>query len=181
MSTYRPPNTIDTVIIHCAAIPNGRGDTIEDIDRWHHDRNFKRHSDARLGESVWESKPYTMKQPHLRSVGYHVVVHANGGQAIGRCLTETGAHAKNYNATSIGICMMGTDKFSLAQWQSLKSVVQGFQTLFDELTIVGHRDVDPHKTCPGFDVSAWLDGGMQPLENHILNDDDEVSHVESIS
>ena len=171
MSTYRPPNNIDTLIIHCSATPNGRGDTIEDIDRWHHDRHFKRNANARLGEGVWESKPYIIKQPHLRSVGYHVVVHGNGDVAIGRSLNETGAHAKSHNHNSIGICMMGTDKFSEDQWYALKSTVRGFQTLIPELAIIGHRDVNPHKTCPGFDVSQWLDGGLQPLDNHIFQEE----------
>jgi hypothetical protein len=173
MSTYRPLNTIDTIIIHCADTPNGRGDTIEDIDLWHHARGFKRHPDARLGESVWESTPYKMKQPHLRSVGYHLVIYANGDQAIGRNLTETGAHAKNHNASSIGICLMGTDKFSLAQWHALKTAIQGFQTYIDDLDIIGHRDVNSGKTCPGFDVSEWLDGGMKPMENHIYIKEEE--------
>lgn len=172
MSSYRPPNTIDTIIIHCSATPNGRGDTIEDIDRWHHERGFKRHANARLGESVWESHPYIMKQPHLRSVGYHLVIHANGDQAVGRNLTESGAHAKENNGTSIGICMIGTDKFSLDQWHALKSAVQGFQTLFQELTIIGHRNINSHKTCPGFDVAEWLDGGLQPLDSHILQEEE---------
>tara|TARA_R110002050_G_scaffold269917_1_gene412440 strand:- start:54761 stop:55294 length:534 start_codon:yes stop_codon:yes gene_type:complete len=174
MSTYRPPNTIDTVIIHCADTPNGRGDTIEDIDLWHKARNFSRHPDARLGESVWETKPYMMQRPHLRSVGYHLVIHANGEHRIGRGLTESGAHAAGYNGTSIGICLMGTDKFSKAQWQSLKEAVRGYQTLYPKLKIIGHRAVNPHKTCPGFDVAQWLKSGMQPLEGHIY--EPEVKH-----
>jgi hypothetical protein len=47
----------------------------------------------------------------------------------------------------------------------------------------GHRDYSPDKnsdgiiqpsewmkTCPGFDVAAWLAGNLLPLEGHILED-----------
>ena len=34
--------------------------------------------------------------------------------------------------------------------------------------ICGHRDTGANKTCPGFDVGAWLAGGMQPLADHLL-------------
>lgn len=34
--------------------------------------------------------------------------------------------------------------------------------------ICGHRDTGANKTCPGFDVGAWLAGGLQPLADHLL-------------
>lgn len=168
MSKYRPIDSVDTLIIHCAAVPNGRITTPEVIDSWHHDRNFKRHSDARLGEGAWEVKPYSMQQPGLRSIGYHLVIQIDGTQSPGRNINETGAHAAGFNATSIGICLIGTDKYTLEQWSALKAAVHGYKRLIPNLKIIGHRDVNPHKTCPGFDVAEWISGDMAPLEQHIL-------------
>jgi N-acetyl-anhydromuramyl-L-alanine amidase AmpD len=80
-----------------------------------------------------------------------------------------GSHAKGNNATSVGICMIGTDKFTPAQWHSLKQLVVWLKAQFPPAAVIGHRDLTAvTKSCPGFDViSWWADGGI-PDDKHIL-------------
>jgi len=154
-------NKIHTLIIHCAATPNGKHFTTEEIDRWHGERGFKR--DKKL---IGDHAPY------LKHIGYHLVNYINGDVYVGRSLQEIGAHAKGANTNSIGLCLIGTDKFSLKQWESLSHQVKYLKQELPNLkNIIGHNEVNSHKTCPGFDVQAWLAGGMVPLTSHVLADD----------
>ncbi len=119
------------------------------------------------------------------------MIYVAGSIATGRHIDEVGAHVAGNNAHSIGICMVGTDKFTPVQWGSLKTLVcdLGFRYATKPgagpgLKIVGHRDLSPDidndgvvepwewlKTCPGFDVSSWLARGMSPDPAHILQTD----------
>jgi N-acetylmuramoyl-L-alanine amidase len=164
----RPLNQINEIIIHCAATPNGKWFTAFDIDQWHAQRRFKR--DPRLAQH----------SPH-KHIGYHFVIGIKGGVEIGRNLYEIGAHCHGHNQRSIGICLIGTDKFTAKQWDALKALVLAMHQQFPQSRIVGHRDLSPDKdgdgkiepnewtkTCPGFDVYTWLWGEMQPLPDHLL-------------
>ena len=157
MSQFRPETKINLLIIHCAATPNGRWNTSEDIDQWHSERGFRRNTQL-IG----------YHQPKLKHIGYHFVINTKGAVECGRSLTETGAHARGHNFSSIGTCLIGTDRFSMEQWISLKNHVEALENRFPGLKIIGHRQVNPHKTCPGFDVSAWLEGDKEQLSDHLL-------------
>lgn len=176
---------VDLIVIHCAATPNGKPFTAEDIDRWHADRGFLRNPEL-IGYN----------QPALKSIGYHYVIYVSGAVSIGRGIEEPGAHAQGHNANSVGVCLIGTDKFTPAQWDGLrKNVCATVATIARRrdipnapkypiapreavalaremnVRILGHRDLpNVQKSCPGFNVSEWLAGGMAPLEDHILVD-----------
>jgi hypothetical protein len=176
---------IELIAIHCAATPNGKPFTVEDIDRWHAERGFRR-----------DPKLIGYNQPALKSIGYHYVIYVAGATAMGRGLEEIGAHAAGHNAHSIGVCLIGTDKFSFDQWTTLrKNVCATVATLARRrglphapkypiapreavalaremgVRIVGHRDLpNVHKECPGFSVADWLTGGMEPLAGHIIEE-----------
>lgn len=161
---------ISTLVIHCAATPNGRWVDADEIDRWHAARGFKRYD-------AWRQK----QNPSLAHIGYHFVIGTDGSLMTGRHLDEMGAHARGYNERSIGVCMVGTDKFTPSQWSTLRQQVMELLLRIPSLSVVGHRDlsvdlngdgvIEPQewmKTCPGFDVTAWLSGGMTALERHVL-------------
>lgn len=150
--------TINTLVIHCAATPNGRWTTVEDIDGWHRDRGFRR-LPTLIG----------FNQPRLRHIGYHFVVYISGAVATGRGLREVGAHARGHNETSIGICLVGTDRFTAAQWSALRDFVTGITIKYPGMKVMGHNEVSK-KSCPGFDVQAWLVRGMKPEPENILED-----------
>lgn len=177
---------INLIVIHCSASPDsdslfrgqaGKADfrnPAQVIDEWHQQRGFKRSEDFRKRQN-----------PALVAIGYHYVIDRAGLVMTGRHLDEVGAHAKGYNQRSIGICMVGTESFSPAQWSSLSHLVTaevaritqhngpanrnnplskaGAIRLAAErgIVICGHRDLpNVAKTCPGFDVEQWLALGM---------------------
>gem|GEM_PF-811175 len=170
--SVRGPSSITLLVIHCSASPNGCAHTEVDIDRWHAARGFKRAA-VNIGHHA----------PHLKHIGYHFVIRVSGVVRVGRRLGKVGAHALGHNSCSIGTCLIGTDRFTAAQWQILRSHVESLCRDYPGLKVVGHRDLSPDangdvarhewlKTCPGFDVAAWMAGGMAPLSDHLC----EVPH-----
>jgi N-acetylmuramoyl-L-alanine amidase len=175
---------ISLLLVHCAASPNGKslfrgrlGDAnfktpVDSINAWHQARGFRRDPDA--------AKRFN---PGLTAIGYHYVIYVSGVVVTGRHPYEVGAHCAGFNANSIGICMIGTDRFTAAQWASLTHLVNTIRSENPGLRVAGHRDMSPDqnkngtvepfewlKTCPGFDVSKWLAGGMVPLADHLCEE-----------
>lgn len=151
---------INFLIVHCAATANGKtlGNTEENaaqvIDRWHKERGFHR---ASPGNSNG-----------LTSIGYHYVIDADGTLLTGRDESEVGAHVAGQNATSIGVCMVGTDSFTSAQWATLKSTILRLRDKYRNAEICGHNQF-AKKICPGFPVPDWVDGEFAPLSGHIVD------------
>lgn len=130
------------LVIHCADTPNGNGRfTIDDIRDWH------------VKDNGWAD------------IGYHRVIHIDGECRAGRIDDDIGAHCRGLNSRSVGVCLIGLDAFTVPQWEMLKTVVQSYQVRYPGLIVVGHRERDPRKVCPGFDVQLWLAKGMRP-ESH---------------
>lgn len=170
MGRRRSPESIDTIVIHCSATPDGQRIATAEVDRWHEVRGFRR--DMAIAPDY---------APMLRHIGYHFIVH-DGFVDGGRPLRETGAHVAGHNARSIGICLVGTRRYTERQWDMLARCVTSLRADWPRIArVVGHRDlspdvdgdgsVEPHewlKTCPGFDVAAWLAGGMAPPPEHVF-------------
>lgn len=156
---------IDQIVIHCTATPNGRWTTTADIDAWHVKRGFRRDPVARNAFN-----------PELTAIGYHHVIYINGTLATGRSHDEIGAHARGYNATSLGVALVGTDRFSARQWHALRELIDALThpqgrrpARYPNVSLLGHRDLpDVHKDCPGFSVAEWQAGGMTALSDHLL-------------
>lgn len=144
---------VSELFVHCADTPNGDAEyDIDDIDLWHKIRGFER-APRRTGR--------------LRHVGYHAVICVDGAVQYGRDWDEIGAHAHGHNSRSWGVCLIGRDKFTPAQWDMLRRVIIDRLAVRPDLVIRGHREINPEKSCPGFDVQEWLHEGMGPLEGHI--------------
>jgi hypothetical protein len=179
--------TINGIVIHCAATPNGKAYDAAAINQMHKARGFKR-----------DSQRARNFNPELPNIGYHYVIGIDGHVYTGRSLEEIGAHVQGSNAKSIGVCMIGTDKFTEAQWKSLRELMTDLSNAisgkdFEEkkallrlkemgITIKGHRDYSPDlngdviiqrnewiKTCPGFDVASWIAGGMNPVTTSLMS------------
>lgn len=139
---------IKRIVIHCAATPNGVDFHARDIDLWH-------------------------KQKGWSSIGYHYVIPLSGKIEEGRPEDKIGAHARGYNSQSLGICLIGTSKFTRKQWMALRSLVLSLSEKYEVLkgNIVGHRDLpNVAKSCPGFSVTAWKALDMMPIVEHVLSE-----------
>lgn len=128
---------INRIIIHCAATPEDKNFTVEDINRWHKERGFIK-------------------------IGYHYVIYIDGSIHKGRELEEVGAHCTGYNRDSIGICYIGgvdkdgktpKDTRTNAQKESLLKLIKELKTKFPQAEIYGHRDFSK-KECPSFDAKT---------------------------
>lgn len=161
---------IDFIVVHCSDTPNGRWHTVMDIDKWHKDRGF-------LRQEEWRKK----LNPQLKSVGYHYVIDLDGRVESGRHPDEVGAHVKGFNSRSIGICMIGKDRFTGEQWDALFDLHQNLSTRYRDAKWMGHRDFSPDKNgdgtitpdeymklCPGFSVYKWLRRDLEEEERHVL-------------
>lgn len=124
-------NAIDKVIIHCSGSPQGRGDTAATIHKWH------------LGHQ-WAG------------IGYHYVILEGGFVEHGRPEYWMGSHCLGYNANSVGICLIGMGgDMTWEQETALKRLIFDVLERHPGATVHGHREFNPNKTCPGFDVGEW--------------------------
>ncbi|WP_165156978.1 N-acetylmuramoyl-L-alanine amidase [Parabacteroides sp. ZJ-118] len=128
--------TVSLIIVHCSANRQGSALRMADIDHWHRS----------LG---WNG------------CGYHFVIPTDGTIEKGRPIEQVGAHCKNHNRHSIGICYIGgiasdgktpMDTRTIAQRQALYDLLRELRRQFPKALVVGHRDLDPSKACPCFDV-----------------------------
>ena len=123
---------ITLIVIHCSAVRPDQTSSAAQIDTWHRQRGFK------LG------------------IGYHYVVRRNGEIEPGRPESMIGAHVRNYNAHSIGVCYEGgldirgqpADTRTEAQKASMLRLLEDLHRRYPQARIVGHHDLNPHKACP---------------------------------
>lgn len=129
------PRTINKIIVHCSATPEGKDFTVKDIDRWHRQRGFS-------------------------GIGYHAVVYRNGSVEWGRPIPKVGAHCTGHNANSIGVCYIGgvasdgktpKDTRTPEQKQSLRELISYLHERFPNATVHGHYEF-ANKACPSFKI-----------------------------
>lgn len=130
------------ITVHCSDTPDGKEYDIEKIRAYH-----------------------TAKPPQGRGykdVAYHVVIQPSGVVQYGRSLTEVGAHVADENEGNIGICLIGSSKFTLSQFTSLKNQIRSLIQIYD----IKDFDLNCHyqfksaqaqgKTCPGISINRLL-------------------------
>ena len=142
--------TVTLIIIHCSATPQGVDLSFEDCRREH------------------------IRHRGFSDIGYHFYVTRNGKIHCGRPLEKIGAHCKNHNRHSIGICYEGgldargnpKDTRTPEQRSALHLLVYQLLQQFRNARVCGHRDLSPDldgdgtvepwewvKQCPCFEVS----------------------------
>ena len=89
-------------------------------------------------------------------IGYHRVINREGIVEAARPDYWQGAHVYGHNEISLGVCLIGRQHFSGAQFDALESVLKQWQIDYPQAIICGHRDFSyTDKTCPNFDVASW--------------------------
>ena len=136
---------INQIIIHCSASPFGN---VSLIREWHTARGWR---DIGYHYVIGNGHPKTSKR---------FIAKADGLIEPGRPLDHAGAHAKGHNKYSIGICVIGEGAglFTPRQIESLRALTETLRAEYglDRFAVIGHRDVEPAKECPGFNVGAWI-------------------------
>jgi N-acetylmuramoyl-L-alanine amidase len=126
------------ITIHCSATKNGDPVDIEAIRKYHKEVNG------------WTD------------IGYHLVIDVNGSVGKGRPLNEVAAHVGGHNTDNIGICLVGTDRFSEAQFAALRVELDSLLKSFTipKWAIYCHNQFDTAikqgKTCPGMEINRLL-------------------------
>ena len=136
---------ITLIIIHCSAVRPDQTSSAAQIDSWHRKDNH------------WKF-----------GIGYHYVVRRDGSIEPGRPEWMVGAHCRNHNAHSIGVCYEGgldirgqpADTRTEAQKASLRTLLEELHRRYPKALIVGHRDLDPTKACPCIENVAREYAGM---------------------
>jgi len=155
------------IVIHCSAVGPGQTSSAKQIDSWHRKRGFD-------------------------GIGYHYVIRRDGSVEKGRPEAKIGAHAKGYNAHSIGICYEGglrppdptfcpstkvegenkqrdskkkyvaADTRTPEQKEAILKLLRELMERYPGCKVVGHRDLGAKKSCPCFDAIAEY-GPPNPL------------------
>ena len=123
---------INKIIIHCSASDNPKHDNVKTITEWHQARGF-------------------------RTIGYHYFIRANGGIQLGRAAYMQGAHCKNHNKDSLGICLHGLDNFTPKQMDTLDSLIEYLCFKYGVIPtdVYAHNHFNKGKTCPNFKVKKY--------------------------
>ena len=144
---------ISLIVIHCSATRADRDFTAKDVDTAHRFRGF----------SCW---------------GYHYYIRKSGQIEPMRDEDTVGAHARGFNAISLGVCYEGgldaqgcpKDTRTPEQRAALRLLVhQLLRRFHGEVRVCGHRDLSPDrngdgvvepeewvKVCPCFEVATEL-------------------------
>lgn len=139
-SGLKAHSTITRIVLHCAATPEGRDYSVEQIHKAHLARKFS-------------------------GIGYHYVIYRDGTIHEGRPSWATGAHASGYNSTSIGICYVGgmdaenkhaKDTRTPAQKEALLQLVHELMAKYKIplSRVIGHYMVAA-KACPSFKMDVF--------------------------
>lgn len=138
MELIQNTRTIDEIIVHCTATPEGKDFTVRQIRDWH------------------------VKGNGWHDIGYHFVVYINGDVMPGRPIAQAGAHCTGHNARSIGVCYVGgcaadgktpKDTRTHIQKTALRQLLKRLKAAYPKATIHGHRDF-ANKACPSFDATS---------------------------
>ncbi|MDY4250316.1 N-acetylmuramoyl-L-alanine amidase [Bacteroides pyogenes] len=139
---------INLIVVHCSATREDCALSPEALDAMHRRRGFA-------------------------GTGYHYYIRRDGTLHLTRSLERIGAHAKGFNANSVGICYEGgldcrgrpADTRTAAQRTALRRLIGQLQEAFPGCRVCGHRDLSPDrngngviepdewtKRCPCFDA-----------------------------
>ena len=143
---------IKYLVIHCTATPEGREVSSAEIRRWHT-------SPPPAGRG-WKQVGYT-DLFHLDGRVERLVKNNEDAQVDPWEVTNgaTGYNSVSRHIVYVGGCdirMNPKDTRTAAQREVLKRYVLDFHLRFPQIRIVGHRELNPGKDCPSFDVQKWL-------------------------
>ena len=132
--------TINLFVVHCSATREDCTLSPEALDVMHRRRGFN-------------------------GTGYHYYIRKDGTLYLTRSLERIGAHAKGFNAHSIGICYEGgldcrgrpADTRTPEQCAALRLLVHQLLGKFPDCRVCGHRDLSPDRNGNGeIEPEEWI-------------------------
>lgn len=135
--TARP---IELIVIHCTATPEYSELPPAVLDQIHRRRGFA-------------------------ACGYHYYIRRDGSIHPMRPVDRPGAHARGYNARSIGIAYEGgltatgtpSDTRTEPQRRALRALLTELRAAYPAARIVGHRDLSPDRNHNGtIEPEEWI-------------------------
>ena len=133
--------TITLIIIHCSATREGTRYPFAKCRRDH------------------------IAHRRFKDIGYHYYIDREGVIWPGRPEQQVGAHCRNHNKHSIGVCYEGgldrqgrpKDTRTQAQKRAMEVLLEELHERYPRALVVGHHDLDPLKACPCYDVHPLTD------------------------
>lgn len=132
--------TINEIILHCSATPEGKDYSVDTIRKWHLQRGFS-------------------------DIGYHYVIYRDGTIHSGRDVNISGAHCTNHNSKSIGVCYIGgldftgknaKDTRTEEQKKSLVNLVKQLMSIYKlSISNVHCHNEYANKACPSFKINDF--------------------------
>ena len=100
-------------------------------------------------------------------IGYHVLIRPSGEIEAGRPLSKPGAHVRDANSYTVGVCCVGdysTEELPSPMMSSLERVLLSLQQFFNiaPTEVLGHSEMNerlkgtPGTICPGDPLRAFL-------------------------
>lgn len=135
--------TIKYLTIHCAATPEGRNVSADEIARW---------DISKFGQE-----------------SYHHIVTLDGHDHVRMPDHKRGAHVAKANSGNVGVCYVGgmdkgmkapKDTRTEAQKITLHAICQAYRARYPGIVIRGHNEwPGVAKACPSFSVKADIAAG----------------------
>lgn len=127
---------INEIIIHCTGTVPSNSTTVEAVRNYH------------VNHNGW------------KDIGYHYLIYLDGSIHQGRPIDQSGAHTKNHNSTTIGVCYVGgldankkpKDTRTPQQVEALHKLVEALKVCFPTIKKVSGHYMYDNKACPCFDV-----------------------------
>jgi N-acetyl-anhydromuramyl-L-alanine amidase AmpD len=133
---------LNEIIVHCTGTIPSESTTVEAVRKYH------------VEHIGW------------KDIGYHYLIYLDGSIHAGRPIDQKGAHCKNHNEGTVGICYVGGlvaknkagDTRTPMQKTALRNLIRALKVCFPTIKKVsGHRDYD-NKACPCFNANDEYGG-----------------------
>ena len=139
---------VDLIALHCSDSPFGDAALIRS---WHLERGFRE-----IGYHYVILNGYPDGDSHrLRRPKFWL----DGVVEPGRPVEEPGAHVERHNAESVGICLIGREQFTSAQFASLCKLLAELRRSYPDARLMGHCELiapgSAPKSCPNLDMD-WI-------------------------
>jgi len=145
---------VDCLTIHCSVTANGQRVNLDRI-KADHEREFG-----------------------IKGIGYHAIIQPDGELIQTRPLNEKGAHVGGHNSHNIGVCLAGTNRFTIEQFNRLWRYIDTLRLAFSlkPFQVFAHYEFDSArkqgKTCPNIrsvDIVYWyMSNDDAAIEKYLL-------------